>query len=74
MLEFVDADTANRTPPPAFLSVQRRHGAQWLCELDAQTPALITWAAGQPLADLTIGPPDLASLFRQFYQSQEGQD
>jgi hypothetical protein len=29
---------------------------------------LIEWLAGRPIADLTIGRPDLESLFRRYYK------
>jgi hypothetical protein len=32
---------------------------------------LITWLAGKPVDDLSIGRPDLESLFRRFYERAE---
>ena len=36
-----------------------------------EAPKLIAWAAGQPLADLTISAPDLETLFRRYYRTEE---
>jgi len=33
---------------------------------------LVKWCADQPLVDLTVGKPDLDSLFRKFY-SDDGE-
>jgi hypothetical protein len=52
---------------PTFLQLQRRDGCKLVCELEGPAAALVRWAAGQPLADMTISPPDLETLFRKFY-------
>ena len=70
-LEFSDAETASRVEPPSFLDVQLRIGGRWDCELSGTSQELVRWAASQALQDISIGPPDLESLFRKFYQRQE---
>ncbi len=67
-LLFRDADVAQQTPPPDFLEVESHIGRQWDCELRGPTPPLLQWAATQPLADITIGPPNLETLFRRYYR------
>jgi len=71
-LVFENAETAGRIEPPDFLVLGERDADGWRCELKGSTPDLVRWAATQPIRDLTIGPPDLESLFHKFYQSPEG--
>jgi hypothetical protein len=39
--------------------------------LDGPVDELIRWLASQAVEDLTIGRPDLETLFRRYYESQE---
>jgi ABC-2 type transport system ATP-binding protein len=66
---FRDAESAARAMPPPALDVQERHGTRWRGHLHGSAPALVSWAASQPIADLTIHPPDLGALFQQAYQA-----
>jgi ABC-2 type transport system ATP-binding protein len=68
-LVFVDQEAALRTELPSYLQLVRRDGCRCQCELDGPTPPLVHWADGEPLADISIGPPDLRSMFQKFYQS-----
>jgi ABC-2 type transport system ATP-binding protein len=70
-LWFDTSNDAPRIEPPGFLRVQKREENYWECELDQDTAPLITWASQQPLRDITIGPPDLESLFRRYYENVE---
>ena len=70
-LRFRDALSANNIAVPAFLSLADRTGTTWQCDLVGGTPELVRWAAEQPIDDMTIGPPSLEHLFRQFYQARE---
>ena len=70
-LIFADRETADRVQLPNFLTLQRNDGRQWSCELEGPTPPLVHWAAQQPIEDISIGPPDLESLFRKYYQPSE---
>ena len=54
---------------PAFLDVQRAHDDRWTCTLTGSVGDLIRWLADKPVEDLTIGQPDLDSLFRQYYET-----
>jgi hypothetical protein len=36
--------------------------------LSGEAPPFLEWLREKPLADLTLGPPDLETLFREFYQ------
>ena len=70
-LVFEDTETGKSVEPPDFLSVMERGEDRWLCELDGPTPSLIRWVADHPIADVTIGQPDLEHLFREFYRPSE---
>jgi len=67
VLRWRDEDAA-RTPAPKFLEIASRDGLEWRCILSGGVMDLVKWCAEQPLADLTVGKPDLDSLFRQFYR------
>ena len=57
-------DAAEVKPPP-FITVDERRNRTWDGSLTGETPRLVQWAATQPIEDLTIGHPDLDSLFRR---------
>lgn len=72
-LVFEDEDEAARITLPDFLQLVRRDRSRLRCELDGPTGPLIHWAGQQQLADITISPPDLESLFEKFYKSPDGE-
>ncbi|UCE62300.1 MAG: ABC transporter ATP-binding protein [Phycisphaerales bacterium] len=53
---------------PGFIDVYERHNRQWSASLTGSATELIRWGAQQPIEDLTIGQPDLARLFEQYYE------
>src|SRR5207244_644694 len=57
--------------PPEFLKLTRREGAVWQGTLDGPAHRLVNFLAGQPVDELSIGRPDLESLFRRFYQQSK---
>jgi ABC-2 type transport system ATP-binding protein len=59
--------------PPPFLTLSRRDGLVWEGTLEGSPQRLIDFLAGKPLADLSIGRPDLESLFKRFYTSEAKQ-
>jgi ABC-2 type transport system ATP-binding protein len=69
-LVFANEAAAVHVQLPEFLQVQRRDGLKLHCELDGPAQPLVRWAAQQPLADITISPPDLETLFRKFYDTK----
>jgi ABC-2 type transport system ATP-binding protein len=71
VLRFESAAAAERTRPPAGLSVRERTGVTWRAELAGAPQPLFEWLRGAGIADLTLGPPDLATLFRAYYQDDE---
>ena len=58
---------------PAFLEVDDRRDAEWHCTLSGAAPELVGWLADKPVADLTIGRPDLDTLFRRYYEREADQ-
>ncbi|MGD2110498.1 MAG: ABC transporter ATP-binding protein [Phycisphaerae bacterium] len=57
---------------PAFLDVKRRYPREWRCVLDGPAAELIKWASVQPLDDLTIGQPELETVFQAYYEDEAG--
>jgi len=53
------------------LRVRAREDRRWICTLEGPVAELIAWAAGRPIEDLTIGPPDLEVLFRSYYRNED---
>jgi ABC-2 type transport system ATP-binding protein len=62
-------DAAAAAAPPGFLRVQR-DGRTWAGSLEGNVPRLIAYLEGRPVADLTIGRPDLETLFHRFYECE----
>jgi ABC-2 type transport system ATP-binding protein len=63
----------NGAPPapaavPEFLRLTRQEGSVWEGTVDGPVAKLVDWLAGRGVADLTVGRPDLESLFRRFYE------
>ena len=54
--------------PPPFLKLTRREAAVWQGRLEGPVRSLVDFLAGKPVEDLSIGRPDLESLFRRFYE------
>jgi ABC-2 type transport system ATP-binding protein len=64
---FESEQAAAATTAPPFLDVGERRGTRWSAEMDGHAARLARWAAPLPIADLTVEPPDLESLFRRHY-------
>ena len=54
--------------PPPSLRLSGREGRTWIGTHDGPPEPLIAWLHGLPVEDITITPPDLETLFRQYYQ------
>jgi len=70
-IRFRDDAAAGAAVAPDFATVNDRHGAEWRGEIDGAAAELVKWVATQPIADVTIGPPDLSTLFRAFYRDDD---
>ena len=58
--------------PPDFLRVEQRSELVWHAMLAGGVEPLIAWLAGRAIDDLSIGRPDLETLFHQYYVPAEG--
>jgi ABC-2 type transport system ATP-binding protein len=58
---------------PAFLEIDELGDRLWRGNLSGPVPGLLDWIHGRPVEDLTIGHPDLDSLFRQYYEQEHDQ-
>lgn len=52
---------------PAFLSLSSRQPQVWMGTLSGPVEPLLAFLADKPVEDLSIGRPDLETLFRQYY-------
>jgi ABC-2 type transport system ATP-binding protein len=59
--------------PPPFLKLTLREDLVWQGVLEGPPQQLIDFLAGKPLVDLSIGRPDLESLFKRFYTAEAKQ-
>lgn len=57
--------------PLEFLDVFEQQDRQWQATLTGAVMELVRWSANQPIEDLSIGLPDLGSLFQQYYADSE---
>jgi ABC-2 type transport system ATP-binding protein len=70
-LTFCDAQSAAAAAAPDFLMVTDKQEDRWQAEMLGEAGSLVDWMAGRGICDVSIGQPDLESLFRQFYASPE---
>jgi ABC-2 type transport system ATP-binding protein len=70
-ITWQDGAAGHGAEPPAFLSGCVRAGVRWEATLTGTTVEMLQWCAGRPVADLAVGRPDLASVFRGYYQAEE---
>ena len=73
-IRFQTEQAASAAIIPGFLLVERRHLATLHLQLNGPATELTKWAATQALADITIGSPNLESLFRGFYDLSSPDD
>ena len=60
-------DQAEPAVPPSLLTLRQRRDRVWECDLNGKPSDLLAWLAGQSIEDISIGRPNLDSLFRQYY-------
>jgi ABC-2 type transport system ATP-binding protein len=58
--------------PPAFLRLTTREPSLWRGSLEGSVSGLLDFLMGKAIEDLTIGRPDLETLFRRFYEPGQG--
>ncbi|MFV2068541.1 MAG: ABC transporter ATP-binding protein [Pirellulales bacterium] len=57
--------------PPPFLELETHGAEDWKGILHGPVDDLIAWLANHSVADLSIGRPDLETLFRRYYEADE---
>jgi ABC-2 type transport system ATP-binding protein len=62
-------EASGQTEPPVFLKLSQREGRLWIGELDGPVDRFVSWLHGRAIEDLSIGPPDLESLFHHYYEN-----
>ncbi len=55
---------------PPVLEIHERNDRLWRATLIGPVAGLVEWIHRQPIEDLSIGHPDLESLFRRFYEQE----
>jgi ABC-2 type transport system ATP-binding protein len=67
-IRWRDGASALPIDPPDFLKLTRRERVVWQGRLDGPVQRLVDFLAGKPVEDLSVGRPDLESLFRRFFE------
>jgi len=70
VLDWRDGSGA-RTVVPAFVTLTERSAERWQGMLDGSGSDFLAWCQGKPVADVTVGAPDLAAVFRDYYRPAE---
>lgn len=68
-LRWRDAESA-KVQAPGFLTLKTHQGRDWTATLAGPVTDLVRWSAEQALEDMTIGKPDLDSLFHAYYEDK----
>lgn len=63
-----DEPSARKAAPPRFLTLDRREGRAWHASLSGPADELIRWCNDKPIADISIGQPELGVIFQRYYQ------
>ena len=71
VIQFADTASAKSAQPPPFLDLSQRKNDRWHAQMDGPAGPLIQWLANHAINDLSIGQPDLETLFKAFYQTPE---
>jgi ABC-2 type transport system ATP-binding protein len=71
-IRWKDKSVGLNLPPPAFLKLTTHEPSLWQGSLDGPVSNLLDFLTGKQIEDLTIGRPDLETLFRRFYEPAPG--
>jgi len=66
-IRWESAARVEQAEVPQFLEVHQRMDREWHATLTGSAMELVRWSAGKPIEDLSIGQPDLSTLFQQYY-------
>lgn len=72
MIRFASSESVRQLDPPGFLNLIKCEGDQWHAELEGETGKLIQWLSEHSIRDVSIGPPDLETIFHAYYRTKEG--
>ncbi len=72
VIRWKDPSQARTLAAPGFLQQVRRDDSTWTALLEGPVDELIRWLAPHAIDDLTVGRPDLETLFRRFYEDGSG--
>ncbi len=67
VLRWQNHGAVDGTRIPTFLEVNERRGLEWHATLTGDVMELVRWSSHQPLADISIGQPDLTAVFQRYY-------
>ncbi len=70
-------DTSSSADPstlPPGVTIMRQENHRWWLEMDGEAGQLVAWAVEQGIKDMTIGPPNLETVFRAFYKTKQGKN
>ncbi len=70
-IDWQDTARPNEITPPQYLDLIERRDRRWKATLTGPVMELVRWCAGQPIDDIVIDQPDLASLFQEYYAGSE---
>ncbi len=73
-LEFNSEESAASCVVPEFATVLRRSNRNMTLQIDGTAVELTRWASTQSITDISIGQPNLESLFREYYQAEQSAD
>lgn len=66
-IRWLESAKGREPDPPAFLRVNVRRNREWHATLNGPAIELARWCADHPIEDLSIGQPDLVTLFQKYY-------
>ena len=66
-----NGSTAPPTDAPGFLDFRERNATVWTGMLTGSVDELVAWLGRYSVADLTIGHPDLETVFHEYYRQPD---
>jgi hypothetical protein len=70
-IRWQDTARVSEITPPEYLDLIEREDRHWQATLSGPVMELVRWCARQPIDDIAISQPDLASLFQEYYTGSE---
>ena len=67
-LRWADGTPLDGVTVPEFVEIDQRQGRSWHGRLNGPVPEFLRWVGRSPIVDLTLGQPDLESLFCRYYE------